>query len=301
MSAPSLIDLNPFHGVWAPIITPFSDDDQVDHTALGRLAARLATSGLAGLVVCGSTGEAAALSPEEQLACLHTVAQHAPELPVIMGVSGYHLGKMQGWLAELGRSGPPLAGVLLPAPCYVRPSQAGLAAWFTQLADVSPAPLVLYDIPYRTGTVIDTSTLLALAAHPNISAIKDCGGDGTKMQALLRDGRLAVLAGEDVQMLSTLALGGTGAIAACAQVHPERFVTVARAAARSDLDSARQGWHALAPLVQALFAEPNPGPLKALLASEGWCQDRLRLPMTSASAATRAHVIALSRTLGPML
>ena len=292
---------HPFHGIWTPIITPFTPDGRVDHPGLGRLSARLARSGLAGLVVCGSTGEAAALSGDEQLACLHTVARHAGGLPLIMGASGYHLGEMRDWLGRIGRAGVSLAGLLLPAPCYVRPSQAGLLAWFQDLAEASPAPLVVYDIPYRTGATLTLDTLRQLAAHPRIRAVKDCGGDGAKTQAQIRDGRLAVLAGEDAQMLGTLALGGTGAIAACAQVHPERFVAVYRSIQHDDLNAARQHWHALAPLVQTLFAEPNPAPLKALLASQGWCDNHLRLPMTPASDATQREARRQSELLGPVL
>jgi 4-hydroxy-tetrahydrodipicolinate synthase len=271
-----------FSGLWIPLVTPF-DRGKVDKAALKRLVAHYRGSGIAGLVVCGSTGEAAALDDEEQLQTLHTVMAEAPGLPVIMGVSGYHLGKTAARIEALGALG--LAGILLPAPSYIRPSQAGLIEWFTALADVSAVPVVLYDIPYRTGSRMDLETILALADHPRIQALKDCGGDPVKTRALIADGRLQVLAGEDVNIFSTVAQGGRGAIAAAAHLHTARFVEVLRRIQAGDTAGAEALWAPLQPLIEGLFAEPNPGPLKALLARQGLLRDELRSPMTRASAA----------------
>ncbi len=214
-----------FSGLWIPLVTPF-DQGKVDHAALKRLVAHYRTKGIAGLVVCGSTGEAAALDEDEQLQTLQTVTEQADGLPLVMGLSGYHLGKTAARIEALGSRG--LAGILLPAPSYIRPSQAGLIEWFTALADVSAVPVILYDIPYRTGSRLELETLLALAGHPRILALKDCGGDPAKTKALIADGRLQVLAGEDVNIFSTVAQGGRGAIAAAAHLHTERFVEVLR-------------------------------------------------------------------------
>lgn len=271
---------HPMRGIWLPLVTPFHGD-AVDHAALRRLVAHYRTTGLAGLVVCGSTGEAAALDEAEQLAVLDTVLEAAGDLPVTMGLAGNHLGHVLARLARLDER--PLAGVLAPAPYYIRPSQAGLRDYFARLADASRAPLVLYDIPYRTGATLTLETLRVLADHDNIVAIKDCGGNAQTTQALIADGKLAVLAGEDHQLLGTLALGGQGAIIASAHFRPELFVAIWRAVSDGRIDEARRLFHALMPLVQALFAEPNPGPAKALLARQGWLRDALRAPMKQAS------------------
>lgn len=288
-----------FGGLWIPLVTPFRRG-AVDHEALGALTRKLAPTGIAGFVVCGSTGEAAALDEDEQLACLATVAQHAGGLGLVMGLSGYHLAATQAWVQRLSALAadaiPGLCGLLVPAPHYVRPSQDGLRVWFETLADASGLPLIVYDIPYRTGATIGRDTLLALAAHPNIRAVKDCGGDPAKTLALIADGRLAVLAGEDLQLFATVAQGGAGAIAASAHVGTERFVAVLDALARGDLAAARAAWHSLVPLVEALFVEPNPGPLKAELARQGLIAAELRAPMTSASPAL-AERIALLTTI----
>lgn len=285
-SAPGL-----FSGLWTPLVTPFDATGQVDHAALRALVRDLAGRGVAGFVACGSTGEAAALTAEEQLAVLDTTLAAAQGLPVLMGVGGYRL---QGVLAQLDAvCTRPVAGVLVAAPFYIRPSQEGLLSWFRTLADASPVPLVLYDIPYRTGAELQLDTLLALAAHPRIQAIKDCGGDAGKTAALVADGRLAVLAGEDAQIFGSLALGAAGAIAASAHRHTERFARVIALLQGGALEEARALWQPLLPWVQAVFAEPNPGPIKALLAEAGQMGDGLRAPMTAASPALRQRLRAL--------
>lgn len=190
-----------FSGLWIPLITPFQSGE-VDHKALKKLVAHYRSSGITGFVVCGSTGEAAALSEEEQLSTLATVLAEAPGLPVVMGLSGYHLGKTAARIKALPSLG--IAGILLPAPCYIRPAQAGLIEWFTQLADASSVPIILYDIPYRAGVKMELETLLALASHPRICAIKDCGGDAAKTRTMIADGRLQVLCGEDANLYATL-------------------------------------------------------------------------------------------------
>jgi 4-hydroxy-tetrahydrodipicolinate synthase len=283
-----------FSGLWIPVVTPFHND-AVDHTALRTLVQHLVPQGIAGIVVCGSTGEAAALSAEEQLAVLDTVARAAPGLPLVMGLSGYHLPETLDWVRTLGRRG--LAGLLVPAPHYIRPSQAGLLQWFTAIADASAQPVLVYDIPARTGVALNLATLRALAQHPNIVGIKDCGGDAAKTQALIADGQLQVLAGDDANIFTTLALGGTGAIAASGHVHTARLVALMQQVVRGELAAAQALWRPLQPLIEALFAEPNPAPVKALLAQQGLMQAGLRAPMTAASPGLTERLVALSASL----
>ena len=279
-----------FSGLWIPLVTPFRDG-AVDHHALARLVEGLAPTGIAGFVVCGSTGEAAALAQDEQLAVLTTVARAAPKLPRIMGISGYHLGQTLDWVRRLADSG--LAGLLVPAPSYIRPAQAGLLHWFDAIAGAASAPLLVYDIPYRTGVTIELQTLLTLAADPRIVAVKDCGNDARKTRALIADGRLQILAGEDAQLFATLAEGAVGAITASAHLQTVRFVALMRLLGEGRLAQARAEWQRLQPLVEALFAEANPAPLKAALAAQGWMRDELRPPMTPASDASRTRLVQL--------
>ena len=288
-----------FSGIWVPLITPFADGE-VDHAALRALVRRYADAGIAGLVALGTTGEPAALDDAEQDAVLATIldearaAAHsthgadARALPVLVGVSGNHTASMKERIEQLNAL--PIAGVLMAAPYYIRPSQAGIVGHFTALADASDKPVVLYDIPYRTGVRLELDTLLTLAAHPRIEAVKDCAGSLDTTLALIRDGRLQVLTGEDINIFNTLCLGGSGAIAASAHLRPERFVALYRALSAGRLDEGRRIFHELAPLIQALFAEPNPAPVKALLAAQGLIRDELRMPMTRAGDALVARL-----------
>jgi 4-hydroxy-tetrahydrodipicolinate synthase len=291
-----------FSGIWVPLITPFADG-AVDHAALRTLVRRYADAGIAGLVAFGTTGEPAALDAAEQDAVLATIldeaqagargAADAQALPVLVGISGNHTASMRERIEQLNPL--PIAGLLMAAPYYIRPSQAGIVGHFTALADASEKPVVLYDIPYRTGVRLELDTLLTLAAHPRIQAVKDCAGSLDTTLALIRDGRLQVLTGEDIHIFSTLCLGGSGAIAASAHLRPERFVALYRALAAGRLDEGRRIFHSLAPLIQALFAEPNPAPVKALLAAQGVIRNELRMPMTRASDALLERLRALDR------
>ena len=273
-----------FSGLWIPLVTPFRNGE-VDHLALTKLVQHYKQFAIAGLVVCGSTGEAAALDDCEQLAVLTAVlaaVESTAKLKVVMGLSGYNLPATCAWVKTLARF--PLAGLLVPAPHYIRPPQAGLLLWFAAIADAAAAPLVVYDIPYRTGVAISLETLRQLARHPNIAAIKDCGGDAAKTQALVHDGALQVLAGEDAQIFSTVAMGGVGAIAAAAHLRTAEFAAVITLLQRGELLMARAAWAPLPAHIAAMFAEPNPVRIKAALAGMGLIGNALRLPMVASVA-----------------
>lgn len=276
-----------FSGIWVPLVTPFHQGP-VDHAALRRLVGHCVAHGVHGLAPLGTTGEPAMLDEDEQIAVLDTVLDSAHGLPVVAGLAGVHGGDLLQRLRGLNQR--PLAGVMVPPPPYVRPSQQGIVDHFTRLADASRAPIVLYDIPYRTGVTLELDTLLTLAGHPNIRAIKDCGGSPDKTQALIADGRLAVLTGEDAAVFSHLCMGGHGAIAAAAQVRPDLFVAMHQAIQAQRLIEARAIFHRLAPLVRTLFDEPNPAGVKAALHHQGWLGNELRSPMTPVSATTQARV-----------
>ncbi len=271
-------------GIWVPIVTPFRNG-QIDFPALKRSAAELIEAGISGLIACGTTGEPAAMSDEEQLAVLDAVLEAVPPGRVAMGLSDNNLAAALERLQRICER--PVAGVLVPAPYYIRPSQAGLIGYFRAIADASTAPIIVYNIPYRTGVALELATLRAIAEHERIVAIKDCGGDlGLTMQ-LIADGKLAVMAGEDQQALSTLCLGGAGVIAAAAHIRPDLFVRLFALAREGKLDQARRIFYRLLPMIQLAFREPNPGPIKAALAMMGKMSDELRPPMQAATPAVR--------------
>lgn len=270
-----------YGGLWIPLVTPFHHDT-VDHAALSRLTQQLRQAGVHGFVALGSTGEAALLEPHEQEAVLETVCEAAGPLPVIVGASGPRPSAVTARMQALAKRFP-VQAFLLPAPSYIRPTQQGLQRFFETIADAAPAPLVLYDIPYRTGVRIELPTLLQLAEHPRIEALKDCGGSLAATQALIADGRLAVLAGEDHHLFATLALGGAGAIAASAHLHSEAFVRLVAALRSERTETARQLWRALTRLIGLCFAESNPAPIKAVLARLGRLHNELRAPLLRAT------------------
>lgn len=278
-----------YRGLWIPLVTPFRHE-AIDHQALQRLVQHLGACGVRGFVACGSTGEAALMEPHEQDALLATVCEAAAGLPVMVGVSGMRPGGVAARMQTLAKQFP-VHAFLLPPPSYIRPSQTGLLHFFEAIADQAPAPLVLYDIPYRTGVKIELPTLLQLAAHPRIQALKDCGGQLSATQALIQDGRLAVLAGEDHAVFSTLALGGAGAIAASAHLLTPAYVALVQALAEDRIEPARALWQRLARLIGLCFAESNPAPLKALLAQQGWLHNELRAPLQPATAGLLASLL----------
>ena len=282
-----------FSGVWIPIVTPFRDH-RVDHDALAALVRRLAADGVAGFVVCATTGEAPLLSDDERVGVLATIKSNT-SLPLVMGASGTTADEVLRRIDAATRHAP--TAFMVTPPPYLRPSQDALEAFFTTIADASPAPLVVYDIPARTGVRIELATLLALAAHPNIVALKDCGGRVEQTEALIADGRLQVLCGNDNEWFSTRCLGGAGAIAASAHIRTDLFVAFDDALACGDLVAGRALWRQLKPLAVGLFDEPSPGPVKALLAARGECANELRAPMTAASAALAARLGTLVMSL----
>ena len=279
--------MSTFSGVWVALVTPFRDG-QVDFPALRALAVHLVDAGAAGLVVCGTSGEAAALEEGEQRAVLDAVLEVVPACRVVMGLSGNNQAAV---LARLRRiQSRPLAGVLVPAPYYIRPSQQGLLTFFEAVADASHLPIILYDIPYRSAISLELDTLRQLARHPRIVAIKDCGGDPRKTQSLIQDGVLDVLTGEDEQLFTTLCLGGSGAISAAAHLRTADFVAVVRLLQQGDLLAGRAVFRELLPLIRLAFAEPNPAPVKSLLAMQGLIVDELREPMLRCSDELRERM-----------
>lgn len=279
--------MSSFQGIWVPVVTPFHDG-AIDFIGLRRLVSHLLEKHVAGIMVCTTTGEASALSRQEQLAVLDAVLQLLPAHRVVMGLAGNNQIELLQFQGEILKRA--VAGLLVPAPSYIRPSQAGLEAFFRTVADASSAPVIVYDIPYRTGATFEQATLLTIVAHPRIVAIKDCGGNLGNTLALLASGEVDVLCGEDLQMFNALCLGASGAIAASAHVHTEQFVALWQQVRDNQLAEARTTFQGLVPLINAMFMEPNPAPVKAALAMQGLIAGELRAPMQQAGEATVARL-----------
>lgn len=272
-----------FEGIWVPIVSPFMEGEAnaIDHAALAKLARHLQAAGIAGLVLGATTGEGALLQSGEQEAMLATLRMAVPGMPLVLGVSQSATHAAVAQARSLAARGAD--GLLVTAPTYVRPTQQGIRRHFEAIVDAADLPVLIYNIPYRTGVDIAVETLQALARDPRIAGIKECGGTTERMFRLIHDTPLRVLSGDDHQNFIALCMGAHGTIAASAHIAPERHVRMFHLIRQGALDAARDISIALQPVIRNLFAEPNPAPLKALLADQGWCANILRLPFLPAA------------------
>jgi 4-hydroxy-tetrahydrodipicolinate synthase len=277
----------PFGRVLTAMITPFDQDGAVDHEAVWELAKHLVETGSEGIVVAGTTGESPTLSEDEKVALFRDVVEAVGDHAAVLGGTGtydtaesVHLTKRA---CEVGCS-----GVMAVTPYYSRPPQQGLFEHFTAIADASSVPVLLYNIPSRTGRLIEVETLTRLAAHERIVAVKDAVGDlafTTNTRRACPDD-FAIYSGDDILTLPMMAVGAVGIVSVAAHLAGEQVAAMVAAAASGDWEEARRLHLALAPLFGALFAEPNPIPVKAALDAMWRPVGRPRLPLVAASSET---------------
>jgi 4-hydroxy-tetrahydrodipicolinate synthase len=272
-------------GVYLPLVTPFADGE-VDHDSLERLLVRYRGSGVAGLVLLGTTGESPVLSTEESEGIVEHVASVLQgRLPLYLGVSGNDTRSVAGTVRR--SAALPVDGYLVTAPYYNRPSQAGLIAHFDAVVAETDRDVIVYNIPYRTGVNLENASLFDLVdRHDHVVGVKDTSGDIQQTLELLREGRgrLAVLAGDDHLFFASVALGGAGGILAAAHVQPESFVRVHEQLRAGNSDGALEEWNRISAWIPLLFGEPNPAPVKQWLADQGLIRSpECRLPLTAVS------------------
>jgi 4-hydroxy-tetrahydrodipicolinate synthase len=287
-----------FTGVLTALVTPMRGG-QVDVGALTELVEWQIAAGVDGLVPCGTTGEAVTLSPAERALVIETVVRvTAARVPVVAGAGTNSTAETID-LARAALDGG-ADGLLVVCPYYNKPTQAGLAAHFRAVLDQVDAPLVLYNIPGRTGVDLGVATFLDLARHERVVGIKEASGSVVRAAELVRglEGRAAVLAGDDALYLPILAVGGRGIVSASACVAPEQMVAVWRAWQSGDTDEARDAYLRLLDLFAALFAETNPGPAKLALQIMGKTSAELRLPLVEPGEQTRVKLDTALRALG---
>ncbi len=277
----------PPQGVWLPLITPFRDG-AIDVASLRRLVRHFADKPVDGLIVGATTGEGLTLDDAEfeQLVNITAAAQRAfgLEVPLYLGISGSDTRKLTKWLSRTANW--PLHGYLIACPYYTRPSQHGLWLHFTALADATARPIMLYNIPYRTGVNLGNETMLRLAERSNIIGVKDCCGDTLQSVELLRKrpAGFAVLTGEDALFYGALVRGSDGGILASAHVETEAFAKIRRHVLAGDQLRASAQWRQLAEIPRLLFSEPSPAALKHWLWRSGLiASPELRLPMAPVS------------------
>jgi 4-hydroxy-tetrahydrodipicolinate synthase len=288
------------HGLYVPLITPFTDEGDLSPDALEKLAHAVLDSGAAGLVALGTTAEAATLTAAERHAVLDICALACRErgATLIAGTGSNDTAATARDLRDLAAR-PEVTAALTVVPYYTRPSQEGVVAHFAQLAATSPVPLIVYNIPYRTGRVLRAQTLLELAAMPGIAGVKHAAGaidDDTITLMASRPREFAVLAGDDVFASPLLALGAAGGILASAHVCTGEFAGLIASWRSGCAAEARMRGHRLALLSAALFAEPNPVVVKGVLHAQGRIPSpAVRLPLLPAREDTVRAAISLLR------
>lgn len=280
--------LHPLGGIWVPLVTPMHHGE-IDLTRLQTLADGLITDGVHGLVVCGTTGEASQMTLAEQSAALAAVLETAAQrCPVLLGVGGSDTRAASAKVRQF--DGMDLAGYLVATPAYVRPSQDGLLRHFETIADATARPIVLYNVPARTGVQLELATACTLAERLQFAAIKEAGGSLQRMRELVQRTPMQMLCGDDQLLFAALCEGGHGAISASAHLRADLYVQLHDLVRDGLLANAMTLFDHLLPTIQLLFSEPNPAPLKAALSLQGKVHDELRLPMTPASSACRERL-----------
>lgn len=274
-----------FKGSFVALVTPFRDG-QVDLERLEELVEFHVQSGTSGLVPCGTTGESATLSHDEHRVVINAVVRKADgRIPVLAGTGSNSTDEaieLTRFAQETGAD-----GALLITPYYNRPTQRGLVQHFVAIAEATDIPLILYNVPSRTGVNMLPPAVIEVAKHPNVVAIKEASGNIQQTVSILRSSDITVLSGDDALTLPLISVGARGVISVAANVVPSQMVDLVDLALEGNFAAARELHFRLDPLFEALFVETNPIPVKAALALRGRIGPEIRLPLTEATEETR--------------
>ena len=276
--------MNKLHGTGVALVTPFTSTGAVDRAAWQRLLDFTINGGVEYLVINGTTGESPTVTHEEKTDLLRVACEHvAGRVPLVYGIGGNDTATVVRQLRETDLTG--VVAILSASPAYNKPSQAGLVAHYQLLADASPLPLILYNVPGRTGSNISPETTLRLAQHPSIMGIKEASGNLEQCLAILanKPAGFLFLSGDDMLTLPLIACGGQGIISVMANAFPRKFSDMTRAALAGDFARAQQLLFGLVPLNPLMYEEGNPVGVKAALSLQGVCEAAVRLPLVAAS------------------
>ncbi len=274
-----------FEGVFTAIVTPFTKDGKIDEDALRKLVDFQIDGGVSGLVPVGTTGESPTLDHEEHHRVIEIVIdQAAGRVPVIAGTGSNCTEEAIKMTAKAKEAGA--AASLQVAPYYNKPTQEGFYRHFTTIADTVDLPIIVYNIPGRSGKNIENSTMLKLAEHTNIIAVKEASGNINQIMDLIlkKPDSFTVLSGDDNLVFPIMALGGKGVISVASNIVPDRMSNFVGAALKGNWEEARKLHYSLLPLFRAIFIETNPIPIKAALAMKGMIEEIYRLPMCEMSS-----------------
>ncbi len=284
-------------GCGTALVTPFDDHGRVDFGALGRLVEWQIREGIDFLVPCGTTGESPTLSGDERKAVTAAVVQAvAGRVPVIAGAGGNHTAKAVFWARDAEAAGAD--GILSVSPAYNRPTPEGLARHFSAISDASRLPILVYNVPGRTGSDLDVETILRLAQIPNVVGLKEASTNFTKIARLMTlvPADFAVFSGDDATAIALIAQGGRGLISVASNEIPGEMHTLIAAALAGDGERARKLQARWLPLMEMNFWESSPGPAKCALSLMKRCGETLRLPLAPVRDDTRRRIEALLST-----
>jgi 4-hydroxy-tetrahydrodipicolinate synthase len=288
----------PFTGVGTALITPFRKDGSIDESAVRRLVRRQIDAGMHFVSPCGTTGEAPTLSDAEKLrVCRLVVEEVAGRVPVLAGAGGYNTREVIELIHQLEDIG--VDGILSVTPYYNKPPQEGLFQHYTAIAESTRLPIVLYNVPGRTGVNLEAHTVARLSALRNIVGVKEASGNLAQMGEIVAavPGDFLLLSGDDPIAVDVMSIGGRGLISVASNATPSEMVQVIELSEKGDFDGARRLHSWLLPFLQVNFVEANPIPVKAAMAAMGLIEEAYRLPLVPPSAATRDKVMKVLQEL----
>ena len=285
-------------GVGTALVTPFTRSGDLDEPAVRRLGRRQIDAGIHFLVPCGTTGENPTLTLAERVRIVEILVDESRgQVPILAGAGGYNTKEVIHLAGEMRKAGA--AGLLSVTPYYNKPTQEGLYQHFQAIADSTPLPIVVYNVPGRTGVNIEVSTLTRLAALSNIVGVKEASGNIGQMCDICQSAPadFIVLSGDDAVTLPLMAVGGRGVISVASNEIPGEMVHMVEAAERGDFAAARAVHSRIMPLMQVNFVEANPVPVKAAMAAMGLLEEVYRLPISSPKPESREKILKVLNSL----
>jgi 4-hydroxy-tetrahydrodipicolinate synthase len=288
-----------FTGVGTALITPFTKAGAVDEAAVARLARRQVDAGVHVLVPCGTTGETPTLSADERRRIVEIVVAEAKGRALVMaGAGGYDTKEVIHAVEMMTKAGAD--GILSVTPYYNKPTPEGLYQHYRAIAERSTLPIVVYNVPSRTGCNVEPATLARLATLPNIVGVKEASGNISQMAEICRllPKEFIVLSGDDAITLPLMAIGGRGIISVASNEAPAEMVAMVEAAERGDFGEARRWHERLLPLMQINFVESSPGPVKFAMAAMGLCEEAYRLPVVPPRPTSQEKILGVLRDFG---
>ena len=285
-------------GVGTALVTPFTAAGAVDEAAVQRLARRQIDAGVHFLSPCGTTGEAPTLSDDEKVRVVELVVEEAEgRIPILAGAGGYSTREVIELVDRMERAGAD--GILSVTPYYNKPTPIGLFEHYKAISESTALPIIVYNVPGRTGVNVDVVTLARIAELKNIVAVKEASGNLEQITEICETlpESFIVLAGDDELVMRVLALGGHGVISVVANEVPADMVQIVNKVQENELEFAQKLYDRLLPLMQVNFLESNPVPVKAAMAAMGLMNEVYRLPMTSPQTKTRDSIIRILRDL----